>query len=185
MVAKKKKNELKIVYRKVTDLVPCEYNAKIHEDYDIGVIAKNIETMGFLVPFIIDKDNVIVCGHGRRLAIMKLGRENEEFPCVYADDLTPEQIDTFRLSENISNEKAGYDYEIFDEVLGRLKDLGVDLPPLGFDNFDDVMEDDDPEPPVEAPQNGPGDIKAVEVDDDTGTGKETIVCPHCGKVIEL
>lgn len=186
MAAKKKpvRNELNLVYRKVSELVPYERNAKIHEDYDIDVIAENIKRLKFKVPFVIDSNNVIVCGHGRRLALIKLGREDEEFPCVLADDLSPQELELMRISENNSSEKAGYDYEIFDSILAGLKDSDFDLPALGFDNFDDVSDADEEE--AEEP--------VVDVDCDTGTetttcdtpeDKKTIVCPHCGKSFEV
>ncbi len=184
MVSKKPiRNELNLVYRKISDLVPYEKNAKIHEDYDVDVIAENIKRLKFKVPFVIDSNNVIVCGHGRRLALIKLGRENEEFPCVLADDLTPEEIELMRISENNSSEKAGYDYEVYDSILSELKEFDFDLPALGFDNFDEATDDE--EMPQEAPEEDDGDTEVPDPIDTTPEDKKTIVCPHCGKIIEL
>lgn len=186
-----KRNTLKIVYRRASELKESPRNAKIHGDYDVGVLANNIDEVGFKVPFVIDRDGVLICGHGRKLALERLGRADEEYPCVYADDLTPEQADLFRLSENMSSDKAGYDFDKLDEELERLKDIcDFDLGSFGFDEFDSVtggpdaddgeVDDDDvpdvdPHPRVPRDELGIGDAY-----DPRQGATRRVTCPHCG-----
>ena len=95
--------KLEIKYVNINDITPYENNPRINEEA-IPLVAKSIEEFGFRNPIIIDKNNVIVCGHTRYEAAKRL--EMEELPCLYADDLTEEQIRAFRLADNKVSERA-------------------------------------------------------------------------------
>lgn len=86
-----------VVYKKVKDLKPYDKNPRKNAKA-VDAVAESIRQFGFKVPIVIDKDNVIVCGHTRWKASKKLGLE--EVPCVVASDLTKEQIKAFRLADN-------------------------------------------------------------------------------------
>ena len=90
---------MNIITKKISELKPYENNPKIHTDSQIDKIAKSIElTKGLRQPIVIDKNNVIVCGHGRYLAALKLGYK--EVPCELVDDLTDDEIRAYRLIDN-------------------------------------------------------------------------------------
>lgn len=57
--------DLKIEYIPIHQLKPYERNAKKHPPDQVSNIATSIENFGFRQPLVIDKDNVIVIGHGR------------------------------------------------------------------------------------------------------------------------
>lgn len=63
---------------KLTELVPYENNPR-QNDGAVEAVANSIKEFGFRVPIIIDKDNVIVCGHTRYKASKKLKRELAEY----------------------------------------------------------------------------------------------------------
>ena len=86
-----------IVEKKIKDIKPYENNAR-KNDEAVQYVAESIREFGFRVPIVIDKNNVIVCGHTRYKASKELGLE--KVPCVVADDLTDEQIRAFRLADN-------------------------------------------------------------------------------------
>jgi len=88
---------LKIVNKKVDDLIPYENNPR-YNDEAVEYVANSIKEFGFKVPIIIDKNNVIVAGHTRYKASLELGLE--EVPTIIADDLTDEQVKAFRLADN-------------------------------------------------------------------------------------
>ena len=48
----------------VSDLNMYENNSR-NNDKAIEAVTKSIEQFGFKVPIVIDKDNVIICGHTR------------------------------------------------------------------------------------------------------------------------
>lgn len=129
-------NELKIEYLPVGSLKPYEKNAKKHPDDQVEHITNSIREFGFRQPLVIDKDNVLVIGHGRLLAAKKLGLD--KVPCVCADDLTDEQIKALRLADNKTNESE-WDANILDGELGEIFD--IDMSDFGFD-FDDLSPDD-------------------------------------------
>ena len=60
------------VYVDLNDIVPYEFNARDNEEA-IPAVAASIKEFGFLVPCVIDKDNVLVAGHTRVEAAKLLG----------------------------------------------------------------------------------------------------------------
>lgn len=97
-----------IIEMKLKDLTPYENNPRNNKDA-VDFVANSIQEFGFKVPIVIDKDNVIVCGHTRYLASKQL--KLKTVPCIKADDLTDEQIKAFRLADNKVSEKAEWDYD--------------------------------------------------------------------------
>jgi site-specific DNA-methyltransferase (adenine-specific) len=137
--------ELKIEYLSVGKLKPYEKNAKKHPTDQVEHIANSIREFGFRQPLVIDKDNVLVIGHGRLLAAKKLGLDT--VPCVRVDDLTDEQIKALRLADNKTNESE-WD---FDLLGGELDDIfDIDMSEFGFELEDEeepaeIVEDEAPE----------------------------------------
>lgn len=122
-------DNLPIVMMNIDEIIPYEKNAKVHSDKQIESLANNIKRFGFDQPIVVDKDKVIIKGHGRRLACLKLGLK--KVPVVIRDDLTKEQADAARLSDNRVT-SSEYDIEGLQEELERLSD-DFDFQELGFD----------------------------------------------------
>lgn len=57
----------------IKDIKPYVRNAKRHSDAQVAMIAKSIQQFGFKQPLVIDRDGVVVIGHGRLQAAQKLG----------------------------------------------------------------------------------------------------------------
>ena len=57
-----------IEYIKPSELIPYSKNAKKHPAEQIRLIANSIREFGFQQPIVVDKDNVVIVGHGRLLA---------------------------------------------------------------------------------------------------------------------
>lgn len=146
---------------KLTEIKPYEKNPR-RNDEAVKYVAKSIEEFGFKVPIIIDKDNVIVCGHTRYKAAKKL--KLEIVPCISADDLTEEQIKAFRLADNKVSEYSDWDFDLLGEELASLIDF--DMEGFGFEDIlneeqaDEVEEDGfDPDDVAEEPPiSKPGEI---------------------------
>lgn len=88
----------KLEHRSVADLIPYETNVKKHDKDQVKKIAEAIRRHGFDVPIVVDKDGVIIKGHGRRLAAIELGME--KVPVLVRDDLSPDQVKAARLADN-------------------------------------------------------------------------------------
>lgn len=112
-----------IVEKPIGELIPYENNPR-YNDRAVNDVAKSIELYGFKVPIVIDKNNVIVCGHTRVKAAEQL--KMQSVPCIVADDLTDEQIRAFRIADNKAAEGADWDFE----------KLEIELEGLDFSEFD-------------------------------------------------
>lgn len=116
-------------------LRPYQGNPR-NNDAAVDAVCASIETFGFKAPLIIDKENVIICGHTRHKAAVKLGLAT--VPCVVADDLTAEQVKAFRLIDNKTSELATWDIGALAVEIGELQAAGVDnLEDYGFDTSDE------------------------------------------------
>jgi len=114
----------------ISEIVPYENNPR-KNDSAVGIVAKSIKEFGFRVPIILDDKNIIVCGHTRVKAAIKLGMT--EVPAIYAEGLTDEQIKAFRIMDNKTQEYAKWDEDLLKEELNSLKDAGFDISLTGFD----------------------------------------------------
>lgn len=134
--------EMNVILKNIEDIIPYENNPR-NNDEAVEYVANSIKEFGFKVPIIIDKDNVIVSGHTRLKAAEQLGLK--EVPVIIADDLTEEQIKAFRIADNKTSEKAGWD---LDKLKIELGDLDFDMTDFGFGDFELSMltEDMEPEP---------------------------------------
>lgn len=158
---------MKIVYKKVNDLIPYINNSRTHNEEQINQIVASINEFGFTNPLLIDEKDNIIAGHGRLLASKKL--KMEEVPCIVLSGLTEAQKKAYIIADNKMALNAGWDDELLKIELENLKELNFDLELTGFnvDELDDIfqteeeqeiVEDDfDIEPPEE-PKAKLGDI---------------------------
>ena len=117
---------MNIQNRKISELIPYENNPRIN-DKAVEYVKNSIAEFGFKVPIVIDKNNVIVCGHTRWKASKELGLK--EVPCIIADDLSDEQIKAFRLADNKVSEIAEWDLELLDN---ELSEIDLDMEQFDF-----------------------------------------------------
>ena len=87
--------------------------------------------MSWRAPIVVDREMVIICGHTRLLAAKKLGLD--VVPVHVADNLTPEQVQAYRIADNRTGEIAEWDYSLLPLELQELQDANFDLSLLGFD----------------------------------------------------
>ena len=59
---------MKVEYLSPGELYPYPQNAKIHTPDQVKRIAASIKAFGFQQPIVVDKDNVVIIGHGRLFA---------------------------------------------------------------------------------------------------------------------
>lgn len=141
-----KTKQLEIVYLPPNQLTPYEKNARKHGDVDIDGIIKSIKDTGFNDPIgIWGEKNIIVEGHGRQMAAIKMGMET--VPCIRLDHMTDEQRREYTIRHNRSAEMSGWDFDVLQEELAALDIQGIDMSDLNFDFHIDeepaeVKEDD-------------------------------------------
>lgn len=118
-----------IEYVPITDIIPYPYNPRDNEKA-IPAVAESIKNFGFLVPCVIDENNVLVAGHTRTEGAKLLGLD--EVPCIRATNLTAAQINAFRLIDNKVSEQALWDHDLLAGEINKLADLGLEWTSFGW-----------------------------------------------------
>ncbi|MGQ0431828.1 MAG: DNA modification methylase [Microthrixaceae bacterium] len=172
---------MKIELRKLSDIKPYPGNPRINDDA-VDAVAASIREFGFRQPIVVDAEGVIICGHTRYKAGLKLGLE--KVPVHVARDLTPEQIKAYRIADNKTAELSDWNYDLLPIELGELQGMNYDLGLLGFDQDelaklldpgvkDGLCDPDEvPAPPDEATTR-PGDLWLL--------GNHRLLCGDSGK----
>lgn len=150
--------DLKVVYRDVSELIPYARNARTHSDEQIERIAASIKEFGWTNPILIDGESGIIAGHGRVLAARKLGLE--KVPTIELSGLTEAQKRAYIIADNRLALDAGWDEEMLKLEFAELEKEGFELSKTGFsdEEINEMMADldrevegvedvDTPEPP--------------------------------------
>ena len=152
-----------ILFDKDIELIPLDEirpypdNARVHDERSLQILCNNIKELKFSKESAIsvDKDMVIICGHGRWLAAKRLGMT--VIPCVIRDDLTPEQVQLKRNSDNMAQDLSLFDNDKLQKELKEtaksydIGDFGFEIPEMPDLDVPEVIEE-----PEEGPENGPG-----------------------------
>jgi len=166
-------------------LKPYDKNPRIN-DNAVEAVARSIREYGFRQPIVVDADGVIIVGHTRWKAALKLGLE--EVPVHVASDISPEQIKAYRIADNKTAELATWDMELLPVELSDLQGMDVDLELLGFtgDELAKLLDpgvkegltdpDTVPEPPDE-PTTQPGDLWVL--------GEHRLLCGDAGSAADV
>jgi ParB/Sulfiredoxin domain len=126
----------------VTQIRPYQRNARKNTE-TIKKLVEIIPRVGFNVPLVLDRNNVIVKGHSRWQAAIRLGMK--AIPCVYTD-ADEETIKLDRIADNRIQEFSDWDKEL----------LGSELASLNLGNFDlGILEFKIDLPAYEVPGAGP------------------------------
>jgi DNA modification methylase len=173
---------MKIEIADINSIKPYENNPRKLKDSAIEKVAMSLKEYGFRQPIVVDKNRIIVVGHTRYRASKKLGFK--EVPITVADNLTPEQVNAYRIADNRTAEESEWDSELLKMEIKDLeaKDFKLDL--LGFneDQLNDMLfeekqgltdEDEVPEAPEE-PISKLGDIWKL--------GKHKLICGDSTKL---
>lgn len=170
---------MKIVEKKLDDLKPYDNNPRVN-DAAVPDVAASLKAFGWQQPIVITKDNVIVAGHTRYKAALTLGWETA--PCKYADELTEEEINAYRLADNKTAEKATWDDEKVKEELAKCGSF--DMSAFGFDKLE---EEEDPNDAVE--DNYDEDAEDIEerahLGDRWELGDHVLVCGDATSKVDM
>lgn len=152
------KQDLKVVYRAVSELIPYARNARTHSVEQVARIAASIKEFGWTNPILIDGSNGIIAGHGRVLAARKLGLE--KVPTIELSGLTEAQKRAYIIADNRLALDAGWDEEMLKLEFAELEKEGFELSKTGFSDeeinemmagldreVDGVEDVETPEPP--------------------------------------
>lgn len=124
--------QAKVEFRSPESLTPYLNNAKNHSTEQIDAIAGLIHAGGFDVPIVVDKHGVIIKGHGRREASIRLGLKS--VPVIVREDLDEHQAMAMRIADNRVAEGQTYDKEKLAFDIGTLSRNDFDLALTGIDD---------------------------------------------------
>jgi ParB-like chromosome segregation protein Spo0J len=152
--------------RAITSIRPYENNPRVN-DAGVDAVAASIKAFGFRQPIVVDEQGVIIVGHTRYKAALKLGLKI--VPVHVAVGLSPAQAKAYRIADNQTATLSQWDDDRLPLELAELQSMGFDLELTGFSG-DDLLRlldsettagltdpDDIPEPPDEA-QTKLGDL---------------------------
>ncbi len=157
---------LAVSLREIDSIRPYEKNPRLN-DKAVDPVAASLKEFGFRQPIVVDGEGVIIAGHTRYKAALKLGLK--KVPVHVAVDLSPEQVKAYRIADNKTAELSEWDFDILPIELSELKETGFDMELLAFGdkeltkllnrNIEQGLSDPDeiPEPPDE-PVTQPGDL---------------------------
>lgn len=142
---------------KIAELKPYKDNAKKHPQKQVDLLKANIQRFGFTTPILIDKDNNIIAGHGRLLAMKSLGKDS--VPCVQMGTLTDDEVKALRLADNRIAEMGEWDMDLVIAELKGIDETLLDLTGFSSDLIITPEEADDEVPELpEEPQSQLGDL---------------------------
>ena len=136
-----------IVMRPISTVRPYTRNPRTN-DKTVELLTKLIPKVGFNVPIVIDERGIIVKGHARFIAAIRLGMT--EVPCIisHAD---PEAIKADRIADNRISEFSEW---ITTDLMREINELEFDLSDIGLPKItlDDVASVEDVEKQLETEQ---------------------------------
>lgn len=151
----------------LSEIVPYAGNAKEHPEWQVDQLVSSIEKFGNCDPIAVWHNQrgqlEIVEGHGRLMALEKLGYE--EAPVIFLDHLTEEQRRAYILVDNQLTMNSGFDEETLESELSKIFD--IDMEQFDFDVTVQENEEADLEPIVadedELPEISPTRAKAGQI----------------------
>ena len=122
---------LQVVKWPIEKLIPYARNARTHSDEQVIQIAASIAEFGWTNPVLIGPDGIVIAGHARLLAALKLGLT--EVPVIVLDHLTETQRRALVIADNqLAIRGAAWDEEMLRVELESLEEDGFDLDLVGF-----------------------------------------------------
>ena len=178
---KKRSANMQVELRPLGDVRPYENNPRAN-DSAVEAVSISIQTFGFRQPIVVDEQGVIIVGHTRYKAAVKLRMET--VPVHVAVGLSPAQAKAYRIADNQTAALSQWDDDKLPLELAALQDMDFDLNLTGFTadelqrligsetNEGEADPDAVPEPPDEAITQ-PGDLWIL--------GKHRLLCGDSGK----
>lgn len=134
-------HKLKVQYWPIDEVHPYPNNPRNNDDA-VEYVANSIREFGWQQPIVVDTDGTIIAGHTRHKAAKLLGMDT--VPVVVAENLTPAQVNAYRLADNKVAEAATWDFDRLDVELDGLQvdfdmmDFGFDTLGIDFEEFDGI-----------------------------------------------
>lgn len=163
--------KLKIVEIEIDKIKEYENNAKEHPEWQVKQIADSINQFGFNDPIAINKDHVIIEGHGRYQAALML--EMERIPCIVLSGMTEVEEKAYIIAHNKLTMNTGFDLDKLSYELNSLKIENIDLKITGFNEleFQNILDGN------ELFDNS--DYSGEDLKNEYKEPSKKLICPNC------
>ncbi len=131
----------------VASLKPMKGNARLHDQQNIDAIKASLEAHGQVEPLLVRQASSEVIGGSGRLAAMRALGWGECRVCRLDVDATEAAALALRL--NRTAELASWDVSALTTILSELSGAGVDVPDVGWPDFDVGSAGEPPSLPAE------------------------------------
>lgn len=176
-------NELVIISVLIADLIPNPDNPRVHSELQIKRLMDSIREFSFLVPALIDDQNMIIAGNGRVEAAKQLGYR--EVPTIRISTLTEQQKRVFILADNRIPELGKWDdFKLAQQLLEltiQLPESDIELTGFATAEIDKLIDvtigeaaEPEQEPPIELP--APEEVAVSRLGDLFQLGVHKLVC---------
>lgn len=182
-----------VTMKPITELKEAAANSRLHSDAQIDQIAASIERFGWTIPVLVDEKGVLIAGHARVRAGLKLGIE--QVPVMVADGWDDATKEAYQITDNRLAETSTWDDDVLTAQIKRLSAANFDLDVLGFDwkelNLGEAFN------PNLAPTTGKTAVDANDINKTQqhldgqftkpGAAQQSyeVTCPHCGEDFEV
>src|SRR5215831_10542624 len=126
---------MQVEMRPINTIFPYENNPRLN-DAGIDAVAASIREFGFRQPIVVDEDGVIIVGHTRYKAALKLGLEM--VPLHVAVGMSKAQAKAYRIADNQTATLSQWDDDKLPLELAQLQERDFDLNLTGF-STDELM----------------------------------------------
>lgn len=116
--------------------IPFHNNSRVHDEKNLKAISASVDRFSWLQPIVVDKDGVIIMGHGRLSAAKQL--DMTEVPVLVADWLTENEAAAAREADNMTQDLSFFDMDLLNANLAEIDWLDVDMTDFGF-KLDDEL----------------------------------------------
>ena len=153
-------SDLRVNTVAIDDIKPYENNPWEHPPEQVSLIGRSIKKHGFVAPILVNKDMVVIAGHGRLLAAKELGMSH--VPVIILPHLTEAEERSLRIADNkishqgrwsVENLRAEFELIVEHDVSFDPVDIGfqtAEFDAIRFGNKEEAEPDLVPEPDPDA-----------------------------------
>lgn len=183
----------------IESLVENPNNTRIHTEKQIKEFARSVEMFGVVRPIVIDENNMILIGHGLKLALETLGRS--EVDVLRMIGLSDTEKKKLLLSDNKIYDLGVDDFDAIDQLIREMQDFeipGYDannlemlygVSSLAKDQAEFKQSEEEIQKRMERQQKADEMLKtngtfqaspAVQQAREEQRRENFVICPHCG-----
>lgn len=172
---------------KISDLKEYAHNPRRLTEIKLKQLEESLTKFGMCEPLVVNMDNTICGGHGRKKVLERLGIT--EVDCYYpSQELNTEEFDELNLRLN-KNTAGEFNYDIISSrfEIKELQNIGFSLRDLGLDSKIEYSPELDPN--FDSSTMSADDVEKARLKEGERFGldrpKKNVICPKCYHEFEI